>query len=64
MLEKYADILKVAEVCEILRIHRQTLIRWDKKRIFKPIILNDRGDKRYKKQDIERLLLGTVQTNS
>lgn len=64
MLEKYPEILKTPEVCEILRVSPITLRRWHRNGHLVGTVINSRGDRRYRKQDIEKLLLGTVQTNS
>ena len=44
------------EACELLKVHPNTLRKWDKKGILKAIRFGQRGDRRYRKQDILDLL--------
>lgn len=44
------------EAAEILGVNPETLRRWGKSGKLKPIIISTRGDRRYKREDIERLV--------
>ena len=44
------------EASEILKCHPNTLRLWDKKGILKAIRFGERGDRRYKREDILKLL--------
>jgi excisionase family DNA binding protein len=46
----------LAEACEILSCHPNTLRKWDNKGFLKAIRLGTRGDRRYKKSEILKLL--------
>ena len=46
------EILTLKEACEILNCHPNTLRNWDNKGILKAIRFGNRGDRRYKKNDI------------
>lgn len=52
----YPTILSLKQACEILNCHSNTLRNWDKKGILKPIRLGTRKDRRYKKEDILKLI--------
>ena len=49
-------IITLAEACEILSCHPNTLRKWDNKGFLKAIRFGTRGDRRYRKSDIEKLL--------
>lgn len=50
------ELLTLTEASEILKVHRNTLRKWDRKGILKAIRFGQRGDRRYRKEDIERLI--------
>jgi len=47
-------LLKLTEAAKLLNVHPQTLRQWDKKGILKAIRFGQRGDRRYKKEDVEK----------
>lgn len=49
-------LLKISEAAELLNVHPNTLRQWDKKGILKAVRFGQRGDRRYKKEDIIKLL--------
>lgn len=49
-------LLKLSEAAELLNVHPNTLRKWDKKGILKAIRFGQRGDRRYKREDIENLI--------
>lgn len=51
-----SPILTLRQACEILSCHPNTLRNWDNKGILKAIRFGTRGDRRYRKNDIEKLL--------
>lgn len=53
---KLPELLTLSEACQILKVHPNTLRKWDKKGILKAIRFGQRGDRRYKKEDILRLV--------
>jgi len=53
---KKNKLLKISEVAEILNVHPNTLRKWDKKGILKAVRFGERGDRRYKKEDLKRLI--------
>jgi predicted site-specific integrase-resolvase len=51
-------MLTVAEVTELIHIHPNTLRRWSEQGIIMTYRINSRGDRRYKKCDIDQFLNG------
>ncbi len=49
-------LLRIRETAEILGVNPETLRRWDREGKLPAIIINKRGDRRYKKEDIEAFL--------
>jgi len=54
--DKLPDILTLKQACEILNCHANTLRNWDNKGVLKAIRFGSRGDRRYKKVDVLRLV--------
>ena len=48
--------MKIREAAEILNVNPETLRRWDRSGKLKAIIISKRGDRRYKKEDIEKMM--------
>lgn len=49
-------LLTLKQVCEMLGVHANTLRDWDKKGILKAVRIGERGDRRYRKEDVMKLL--------
>lgn len=49
-------LLTIRQTAEILNVHVETLRRWDKAGKLKAIRMNERGDRRYKPEDLERIV--------
>ncbi len=54
--EKIAHMLTVNEVSQILHIHSNTVRRWANQGILKTYRVNNRGDRRFVREDIDRFL--------
>ena len=50
------ELLTLSEAARVLKVHPNTLRKWDKKGILKAVRFGQRGDRRYKKEDIEKLI--------
>jgi excisionase family DNA binding protein len=57
--EKLPDILTLKQACELLNCHPNTLRNWDRKGVLKAIRFGSRGDRRYRRTDIEKLISKT-----
>lgn len=55
-----ASLLTLREVAQIFRVSFLTLKRWEKKGKIKAIRINSRGDRRYLRSEINKLLGGNV----
>jgi excisionase family DNA binding protein len=55
-LSDLPDLLTIREVADLLRISPLTIKRWGKKGKLPAIRINTRGDRRYRKEVILRLL--------
>lgn len=55
-LDNLPDLLTISEVAELLRVSPLTIKRWGKKGKLPAIRINSRGDRRYKKDVVLRLL--------
>ena len=54
--QEIPELLTLKEACDILKCHPNTLRQWDKKSILVAIRIGERGDRRYRKDDIMKLL--------
>lgn len=59
-LEDLPDLLTIKEVADLLRVSTLTIKRWGKKGKLPAIRINSRGDRRYKKEVVMRLLGGDM----
>lgn len=55
-IEEYPEILTLQEACDILNCHPNTLRNWDNRGILKAIRFGTRKDRRYRKEDLEKIL--------
>ena len=55
-LDDLPDLLTIREVADLLRVSPLTIKRWGKKGKLPAIRINSRGDRRYRKEVILRLL--------
>lgn len=56
MSEKIPQLLSMREACELLKVHPNTLRLWDKKGILKAVRFGARKDRKYKKEDLLKLI--------
>jgi excisionase family DNA binding protein len=55
-IDNLPDLMTIREVSELLRVSQLTIKRWGKSGKLPAIRINTRGDRRYKKEVILRLL--------
>ncbi|MDO8609978.1 MAG: helix-turn-helix domain-containing protein [bacterium] len=55
-LQDLPDLMTIREVADLLRVSPLTIKRWGKKGKLPAIRINSRGDRRYKKEVVTRLL--------
>ena len=56
MAKSKIKLLKIREATEILSVNPETLRRWDRSGKLKAIIISKRGDRRYREEDIEKII--------
>jgi len=55
-MENNSKLLKISEAAKLLNVHPNTLRKWDKKGILVAVRFGERGDRRYRKEDIMKLV--------
>lgn len=58
-VQQVTELLTLSETCQILKVHPNTLRKWDKKGILKAVRFGERGDRRYRKEDIMSFMNST-----
>lgn len=49
-------LIRLKKAAEMLGVHPETLRRWDRAGKLKAVVINDRGDRRYRQSEIENLI--------
>lgn len=57
-IDKSDELLKATEVAHLLNVHINTVRRWSNQNLLTAYRVGPRGDRRFKKIDIERFLNG------
>jgi DNA-binding transcriptional MerR regulator len=52
------ELLSMKEACDALKCHPNTLRNWDKKGILKPVRIGKLSHRKYRKDDILKLIRG------
>lgn len=55
--QELPKLLTIRQAAEVLNVHVETLRRWDKAGKLKAIRVNERGDRRYKPEDLEKMMI-------
>lgn len=50
------ELLTLDEVAKSLKVHKETLRRWDISGKLKAVRISSRGDRRYRKEDVEKFI--------
>lgn len=53
------ELLTLSEAAGVLKVHPNTLRKWDRKGVLKAVRFGQRGDRRYKREDIDKLVNST-----
>lgn len=56
--QQVTELITLSEASQILKVHPNTLRKWDKKGILKAVRFGERGDRRYRKEDITKMMEG------
>lgn len=56
MKEEIPELLTLADACEILKCHPNTLRQWDKNGILPAIRIGEKRIRRYRKEDIAKFI--------
>ena len=51
-----SELLTIRQVAKILNVHSETLRRWDKSNKLRAIRVGQRGDRRFRKSDILKII--------
>jgi excisionase family DNA binding protein len=54
--KQLGQLLTVRDVAQLLNIHNNTVRRWSDRGMIKAYRINDRGDRRFKREEIVRFL--------
>ncbi len=54
--ERMDNMLTVREVADLLHVHPNTLRRWSNKGVIRAYRITPRGDRRFKREEIDRFL--------
>lgn len=55
-IDKLPEILTLKQACEVINCHANTLRNWEKEGIIECIRFGKRGDRRFRKADILKLI--------
>ena len=55
-IQEFPNILTLKQACGLLNVHPNTLRNWDNRGVLKALRFGSRGDRRYHKEDVLRLL--------
>ena len=56
-----SELLTLREVCDLLKVHANTLRNWDKNGMLVAVRIGERRVRRYRKEDIEKFLQEATQ---
>lgn len=53
---KQDKLIRINEAAELLGVHPETLRRWDREGKLHTVVINDRGDRRFKLSEINKFI--------
>lgn len=54
--EKQDKLIRISKAAELLGVHPETLRRWDREGKFHTVVINERGDRRFKLSEINKFI--------
>lgn len=57
-------ILSIGEASKIMKVHRDTLMRWEKKGILVPIRVGEKQERRYSNEQLDALIIEFMSHNN
>jgi len=54
--QQFSELVTLSEASQILKVHSNTLRKWDRKGILVAVRFGERKDRRYRKEDIMKLV--------
>jgi len=54
--DPFPDLIKLKDACKILKVHANTLRNWDRKGILVAVRIGEKKVRRYRKEDILKLI--------
>jgi len=54
--QQFSELVTLSEASQILKVHPNTLRKWDRKGILVAVRFGERKDRRYRKEDIMKLV--------
>ncbi len=54
------ELLTISEAAEVLKVHPNSLRKWDKRGFLKAVRFGQRGDRRYRRIDLESFILSSL----
>lgn len=58
--DKTSELVTLAQAADILKVHPNTLRKWDRRGFLKAVRFGQRGDRRYRKMDLESFILSSL----
>lgn len=62
--KRLPELLSLAEASAVLKAHPNSLRKWDGEGILKAIRFGKRGDRRYKREDLEKFINNRIKKYS
>ena len=62
--EEITPMLTIGKACQVLYVHCNTLRRWTEKGLIKAYRVGPRGDRRYRREDVDALLSEQIRFGS
>jgi excisionase family DNA binding protein len=62
--EEITPMLTIGKACQVLYVHCNTLRRWTEKGLIKAYRVGPRGDRRYRREDVDALLAEQIRFGS